>query len=64
MYREEMVSFLRDEFDVDVSLSSITRALHSRRWSKTTRRVAKQRNSLLRHLYHYKLSKYKSYYIT
>jgi hypothetical protein len=64
LHREEMVSFLRDEYEVEVSTSSITRAMQSRRWSKkVTCRVARQRKSVLRHLYHYKLSKYRSYHL-
>lgn len=64
MYREEIVSYFRDEFNVEVSPSSVTQALQSIKWSKkVSRRVAKQRNSVLRHLYHYKLSKYKSYHL-
>jgi hypothetical protein len=64
LYRDEMVSFLRDEYEVEVSTSSITRAMQSRRWSKkVTRRVARQRISVLWHLYHYNLSRYRSYHL-
>lgn len=62
--RKEIASYLQDEFDVEVSVSSVIRTMQSMGWSeKITRRVAKQRNSVLRHLYHYKLSKYKSYHL-
>ena len=45
MSRDEMITFLSDELDVNPSLSSVTRALQSRRWSyKTTRLFSKQRN--------------------
>jgi hypothetical protein len=52
---KRLVSSLRDEFDVVVSVSGITRALQSVRWcKKVIRKVAKRRYSLLRHLYHYR----------
>jgi hypothetical protein len=51
-----MVSFISTEFNVDVSESTITRALKAQKWSrKTIRRVAIQRNSSLRDFYHYRL---------
>lgn len=62
MYRSEMRAFLRDRFDVEVSLSSINRLLKSAGWTrKGTHRVARQRNTELRNLYLYKISKHKSY---
>ncbi|KAF4460559.1 transposase [Fusarium albosuccineum] len=62
MYRSEMRAFLRDRFEVEVSLSSITRLLKSAGWTrKGTHRVAQQRNTELRNLYLYKISKHKSY---
>ncbi|CZS75078.1 unnamed protein product [Fusarium graminearum] len=60
--RSEMVTFLRDEFEDEVSLSTISRLLKDARWTrKNCHRVARQRNPELRDLYLYKLSKYKSY---
>jgi transposase len=60
--RSEMVTFLRDEFEDEVSLSTISRLLKDARWTrKNCHRVAQQRNPELRDLYLYKLSKYKSY---
>jgi transposase len=52
LYLEEMALFIWDEFDVWVSLSCISRALKSIKWSKkTARRVAKERNPDLRDFY-------------
>ncbi|KAH7490458.1 hypothetical protein FOMA001_g2258 [Fusarium oxysporum f. sp. matthiolae] len=60
--RSEMVTFLRDEFEDEVSLSTISRLLKDAQWTrKNCHRVAQQRNPQLRDLYLYKLSKYKSY---
>ncbi|KAI7762675.1 hypothetical protein LZL87_014163 [Fusarium oxysporum] len=60
--RSEMVTFLRDEFEDDVSLSTISRSLKDARWTrKNCHPVAQQRNPKLRDLYLYKLSRYKSY---
>ncbi|RKL06525.1 hypothetical protein BFJ70_g16992 [Fusarium oxysporum] len=60
--RSEMVTFLHDEFEDEVSLSTISRLLKDARWTrKGCHRVAQQRNPQLRNLYLYKLSKYKSY---
>ncbi|KAF5530121.1 hypothetical protein FMEXI_13735 [Fusarium mexicanum] len=60
--RSEMVTFLHDQFDDEVSLSAISRLLKDARWTrKNCHRVARQRNPKLRDLYLYKLSKYKSY---
>ncbi len=50
--RDEMVLFVLDEFNVQVTTSSIGRALKARGWTKKTiRRVAKGRNADLRDLY-------------
>ncbi|KAI6747679.1 hypothetical protein HG531_008221 [Fusarium graminearum] len=60
--RTQMVTFLHDEFEDDVSLSTISRSLKDARWTrKNCHPVAQQRNPELRDLYLYKLSKYKSY---
>jgi transposase len=59
-----MIGLFREESEVEVSPNSITYAIQTSSWSnKTTPRVARQRNSSLRHLYHYELSKYKSYHL-
>ena len=64
LYREEMILFLHEEFGIDVSLSSMTRALQRVKWSnKVARRVAKQRNPKLRHLYNHKLAEFSSYHL-
>lgn len=57
MFRDEMIRFLHDRFDLEVS-----RMLKTEGWSrKTNGRVAKQRNPDLRELYLYKLSDCRSY---
>ncbi|CAF3619997.1 unnamed protein product [Fusarium graminearum] len=60
--RTQMVTFLHDEFEDDVSLSTISCSLKDARWTrKNCHPVAQQRNPEPRDLYLYKLSKYKSY---
>lgn len=62
LYRDEMVVFLYDEFDIVVSVSSIGRALASIKWTKkVTRRIASERNADLRDFYLHKLSEFRSY---
>jgi transposase len=64
MFLDEMANFLRDEFDMVVATSSISRALASIGWSKKiARRVAKQRNADLREFYLYRLSAFESYHL-
>jgi hypothetical protein len=64
MFLDKMVNFLWDEFDVLVSISSISRALASIGWSKkTARRVAKQRNVDLRDFYLYRLSAFEAHHV-
>jgi transposase len=64
LYLEDMVVFLWDEFDVLVSISSISRALKSICWSKkAARQVAQERNLDLRDFYVYNLSAFRSYYL-
>ena len=64
LYLEEMAVFLWDEFDVWVSLSCISRALKSVKWSKkTARRVARERNPDLRDFYLHNLSAFRSYHL-
>ncbi|RYC79785.1 hypothetical protein BFJ63_vAg17333 [Fusarium oxysporum f. sp. narcissi] len=54
--RSEMVTFLRDELEDEVSLSTISRLLKDAQWTrKNCHRVAQQRNPELRDLYLYKL---------
>jgi transposase len=61
-YLDELVLFLWDEFEVLVSISTISRALSSIGWSKKqARRVAKERNADLRDFYLYNLSSFVSY---
>ena len=62
MFRYEMIRFLHDRFDLEVSPTAMSRMLKTEGWSrKTNRRVAKQRNPDLRELYLYKLSDCRSY---
>ena len=62
MFQTELADFLHDEFDVDVTASSIRRSLKSIKWTrKTTRRAAAERNADLRDFYLYKLSSFRSY---
>ncbi len=57
LYRSDMINFLREEYDVDVSLSTVTRLLQDVDWSrKISCRVGQQQNPILRDLYLYKLS--------
>jgi len=53
LYRDEMVVFLYDEFEVLVSVHSIGRALASIKWTKKViRRIANERNTELRDFLH------------
>jgi transposase len=62
LYRDEMAVFLYDEFQVLVSLSSISRALASIKWTKkVTQRIANERNTDLRDFYLHKLSAFRSH---
>ncbi|EKV06562.1 hypothetical protein PDIG_76690 [Penicillium digitatum PHI26] len=63
-YLEEMAIFLRDEFRMLASTSSIRRALVSKGWSKkTVRQKAKEQNAELREIYLHKLSEFESYHL-
>jgi hypothetical protein len=54
LYQDEMVHFLRDEFDIEVSTQSVGRALRSIGWTKKKiRRIAKRQNADLRDFYLY-----------
>jgi transposase len=62
LYQEEIAVFLWDEFDAQVTVHSISRALASAGWSKkAAQRVARQRNADLRDFYLYKFSAFRSY---
>jgi transposase len=61
--QDEMVLFLLDEFNIQVSTFSIGRALRSIGWTKKTiRRVAKGRNADLRDLYLHNTADFRSYH--
>jgi hypothetical protein len=58
----DMATVLYDEFQVLVSLSSISRALTSMKWTKkATQRIANERDTDLRDFYLYKLSAFRSH---
>lgn len=62
LYQEEMAVFLWDEFEAQVTVYSIGRALASVGWSKkAARRIARGRNADLRDFYLYELSGFRSY---
>jgi hypothetical protein len=62
LFQDEMGLFLWDEFEAQVTVYSIGRALASVGWSKkAARRVAKERNADLRDFYLHKLSFFRSY---
>jgi tricorn protease-like protein len=59
-----MAVFLWDEFEVQVTTSTISRALKSIGWSKkVARRVAADRSADLRDLYLYDLSSFEPYHV-
>jgi hypothetical protein len=54
LYQDEMVHFLQDEFDIEVSTQSVGRALRSIGWTKKKiRRIAKRQNAELQDFYLY-----------
>ncbi|OQE62925.1 hypothetical protein PENNAL_c0256G04169 [Penicillium nalgiovense] len=64
LYLDEMALFLWDEFDIQATKSSISRALASKRWSKKTARVkARERNHDLRDEYSHFISDFRSYHL-
>lgn len=64
LYLDEMVLFLRDEFYVQATKSSISRALASKRWLKKTAWVeARERNHDFRDEYSHFLSNFRSHYL-
>ncbi|KAK8036601.1 hypothetical protein PG991_001738 [Apiospora marii] len=63
-YQDEMAVYLFDEFDVEVTVPCISRALASAGWSKkVSRRVAQERNKDLRDFYLHRLSAFRSYHL-
>jgi hypothetical protein len=64
LYLDEMVAFLWDDFEAPVTMSTISRALASIKWSKkVARRVAVERNADLRDFYLHNLSCFRSYHL-
>jgi transposase len=62
LYHHEMVDFLLERFQLDVTVSSVRRALISRGWSKKKiGRIAKARNADLRDLYSHNTSHIRSW---
>jgi hypothetical protein len=61
LYLDEMALFLWDEFDIQTTKSSISRALASKRWSQKNARVkARERNHDLRDEYSHFISDFRS----
>jgi transposase len=64
LYLDEMAIFLWDEFAIQATKSSISRALMSKGWSKKTARVkARERNLDLRDEYLHFISDFQSYHL-
>ena len=64
LYLDEMAIFLWDEFALQATKSSISRALASKGWSKKTARVkAQERNLELRDEYFHYISDFQSYHL-
>jgi hypothetical protein len=64
LYLDEMVIFIWDEFQVQVTISSISRALKHEGWSKkTAKQKARQRNPDLRDEYFNFISDFCSYHL-
>ncbi|KAF4262843.1 hypothetical protein CNMCM8812_004371 [Aspergillus fumigatus] len=64
LYLDEMVLFIWDEFQVQVTNSSISRALKYKGWSKkTAKQKARQRNPELRDEYFHFISDFCSYHL-
>lgn len=61
---DELAAFLQEEFDVEVSNSTISRTLKAEGWSKKTiRRKAKEQNADLRDNYSHDLTSFASYHL-
>jgi hypothetical protein len=64
LYQNEIGNFLYDEFEVQVTIPTISKALASAGWSrKAARRIAKERNADLRDFYLHNLSEFRSYHL-
>ncbi|KMQ43220.1 hypothetical protein HL42_6125 [Trichophyton rubrum] len=63
LYLDEMAAFIRERFNVSVTISTLSRALASIGWSReVARQVAKERNADLRDSYLHDLSSFCSYH--
>ena len=61
---DELAAFLREEFDVEISASTISRTLKAEGWSKKTiRRKAKEQDADLRDKYLHELTTFASYHL-
>ena len=61
---DELAAFLQDDFDVEVSKSTISRTLKAEGWSKKTiRRKAKEQNEDLRDKYAHELTAFASHHL-
>lgn len=61
---DELAAFLQEDFDVEVSNSTISRTLKAEGWSKkTVRRKAKEQNADLRDKYSHDLTSFASYHL-
>lgn len=64
LYLDGMAVFLWDELNLQVIISSISRALSSINWSrKKVQQKAKEQNPDLKDEYFYDISEFKSYYL-
>jgi hypothetical protein len=64
LYLDEMVIFIWDEFQVEVTTCSISRALKREGWSKKAAKYkARERNADLRDAYFHFISDFRSYHL-
>lgn len=64
LYLDEMASFFKQNFNVSVSRSTISRALTEKGWSKKViQQISNKRNADLRDFYLYNLSQFRSYHL-
>jgi hypothetical protein len=62
LYLDEMVDFVWDQYELDISVASVRRSLKACSWSKKkNQRVARERDPELRDACLYELSEYKSF---
>jgi transposase len=62
LYQDDMAHFVHNEFGIEVSQASVSRALASIEWSKkTTQQVAREQNADLQSYYFHKVSQFRSY---